>query len=103
MDVCMNCGCQLDMGLTEQLYDCEKPADWYKLNEDEAMKVVACPTTYKLWTKFFISWLWEVVCRDRWGAIDTNRIDVRMGYGNTARDNWGKVIAWEQFWFIIED
>jgi hypothetical protein len=27
MDVCMNCGCQLDMGLTEQLYDCEKPAD----------------------------------------------------------------------------
>ena len=102
MDVCMNCWCDLDKNTPKKLYDCTTPADWKKLNKDEAMKVVACPKEYPLWTRIYIDWLWEVVCRDRGWAINKNRVDVRMWYWMDAQNNWEKVIAWKQFWFIIE-
>ena len=86
-DVCMNCWCK-EWG-AKILYDCETPADWRVLHPGEAMKAVACPKEFMLWTKFFIDWIWEVVCRDRWWTITTDkgtkvvRLDLRMGYGET--------------------
>jgi hypothetical protein len=102
MDVCMNCWCQLEPIEDKKLYDCTVPADWKKLKQEEAMKVVACPQEYPLWTRFYIEWLWEVVCRDRGWAIKDNRIDVWMWYWMDAINNWEKVIPWEQIWFIIK-
>lgn len=101
MDVCMNCWCQLDENLPKQLYDCTVPADWKKLKNEDAMKVIACPSEYKLWTKFYIEWLWEVVCRDRWWAITDNRIDVWAGFWQQAIDSWDKIIPWQSFGFIL--
>jgi len=91
MDVCMNCGCDLDLGTPKKLYDCTVPADGRKLKADEAMKVVACPPEYKLWTKFNIEWLWIVTCRDRGWAIQNNRIDLWMWYwpNNREKAHWG--------------
>ena len=102
MDVCMNCWCDLEPISDKKLYDCTVPADWKKLNKDEAMKVVACPKEYPLWTKIYIDWLWEVICRDRGWAINENRVDVRMWYWEDAQNNWEKVIAWKQFWYLVK-
>ena len=81
-DVCMNCGCQLDPKKPKQLYDCETPADWWKLYSEEASKVVACPKEYELWTKFVIEWLGDLICRDRGWAIKNNDIDLWVWYWN---------------------
>jgi hypothetical protein len=99
MEVCMNCWCDLDW---HQLYDCTVPADWYKLTAKEAMKVVACPKEYPLWTKFHIDWIWDVVCRDRGGAIEGNKLDIWMGYWEAALNNWDKIISGKSIWYVIE-
>lgn len=86
-DVCMNCWCG---------WDCSYPANWIKLKQEQALKVVACSQDYMLWTQFNIEWHWWVTCVDRWSAIQWNRLDLWVGYGatwlniinNTKRPAW---------------
>ncbi len=50
-------------------WDCLTTSDWHQLKSSEAGLVVACPKEYKLWTKFYVEWLWTVTCHDRWWKI----------------------------------
>lgn len=74
-DVCMNCWCW---------GDCSYPANGIKLTNEQAWKVVACSQNYMLRTKFNIEWYWWVTCVDRWSAIQSNRLDLWMWYGEEA-------------------
>lgn len=74
-DVCVNCWCW---------GDCSYPANGIKLTNEQAWKVVACSQEYALWTKFNIEWYWWVTCVDRWSAIQMNRLDLWMWYGEEA-------------------
>lgn len=71
--------------------DCLTTADWHQLKSSEAWLVVACPKEYKLWTKFYIEWLWTVTCHDRGWAIisqwNSIRLDVRSWIGDEGRLN----------------
>lgn len=74
-DVCTNCWCW---------GDCSYPANNIKLTNEQAGRVVACPQEYTLWTQFNIEWYWWVTCVDRWSAIQMNRLDLWMWYGEEA-------------------
>lgn len=99
-DVCMNCGCRLDW-VEKKLYDCSKPADSIAYQKTDKYKAVACPKEYPLGTKIYLLWLWDVTCRDRWWAINENRLDVWMWYGDEAIDNRDKVKSWLYNWQIL--
>lgn len=94
-DVCMNCWCKLKWD--KKLYDCEYPANWVKLRQEQWWKVVACPVEYPLWTKFFIEWIGDVACVDRWWAIKKNRIDLWMWYW---LENFSKIAWWNYRWYV---
>ena len=89
-------------------WDCLTTADWHQLKSSEAGLVVACPKEYKLWTKFYVEWLWTVTCHDRWGAIvtqwETIRLDVRSGIWDQWRINiqTNKIRTWKTRWYVID-
>jgi len=60
---------------------CSYPANWVKLKDSDALKVVACPWEFPLWTKFNIKWYWWVTCVDRGWDIKDRRLDLWAGYG----------------------
>lgn len=91
-DVCMNCGCW---------WDCSTTANGHILVPEDRTKSVACPSEYKLWTRIYLEWVWEVVCNDRGWAIKGNRLDMRMWYGDAALDNWNSIRPWMYKWYII--
>ena len=88
--------------------DCTITSAGHKLTSEEAGQVVACPKEYPLWTKFYIEWVWQVTCRDRWWAIvkqwEVVRIDLRSGIWDIWRTNIekNKVPTWERMWYVIE-
>lgn len=53
----------------------------------------ACWKKYKKGTKMYIEWRWEVVCSDRWSAIDDNDFDIYYWVWKTALANirWWKI------------
>ena len=66
--------------------DCLVTANGHQLTNDDKYKSVACPKEYPLGTKIYLEWIWEVVCNDRWGAINWNRIDMRCWIWDDALD-----------------
>lgn len=86
--------------------DCTVPSDWWKLTNDDAWKSVACPKEYPLWTRFYLEWIGEVKCRDRWWAIvkqwETVRLDMFCWLWDYALDNWSKCPTWIRKWYIIQ-
>lgn len=83
-------------------WDCLYTANWHKLTDDDMYKSVACPKEYALWTKIYLEWIWEVVCNDRWWAINWNRIDMRCWIWDKALDNWIKCPTGTRKWYIIQ-
>lgn len=87
-------------------WDCLYTANWHKLTDDDMYKSVACPKEYPLGTKFYLEWIWEVVCNDRGWAItkqwEVVRLDMRCWLGITALDNWNKCPTWIRKWHIIQ-
>lgn len=89
-------------------WDCLTTADWHQLQSSEAGLVVACPKEYKLWTKFYVEWLWTVTCHDRWWKIVTQwqsiRLDVRSWIGMEWLNNilHNKIRTWKTRWYVIE-
>lgn len=59
---------------------CSYPANWVKLKDSDALKVVACPAEFPLGTRFEIKWYWWVTCVDRGWDIKTGRLDLWAGY-----------------------
>jgi hypothetical protein len=58
-------------------WDCRTTASWHKLKDEEAGYVVACPKSIPFWTRLHIEWMdHDVWCRDRWGAIKWERLDL---------------------------
>jgi len=101
-DVCMNCWCKKDnTWKIIQIYDCKKPANWITLKQKQRWKVVACPKEYPLWTKFYIEWIWEVICVDRWWAITWNRLDLRCWYWMNALNNRDTCPTWKRLWYVL--
>lgn len=69
---------------------CSYPANNIKLKDSDALKVVACPSEFPLWTRFEIKWYWRVTCVDRGWAIKDRRLDLWAWY-------------WELWLFKIEN
>ena len=90
-------------------WDCLTTADWHQLQSSEAGLVVACPKEYKLWTKFYVEWLWTVTCHDRWGAIVSQwqsiRLDVWSWIWDEGRINiqTNKIRTWKTRGYVIKD
>ena len=86
--------------------DCTVPSDWWKLTNEDAWKSVACPKEYPLGTKFYLEWIGEVKCRDRWWAItkqwEVVRLDMYCWLWDYALDNWSKCPTWIRKWYIIQ-
>ena len=86
-------------------WDCNVTANWHVLTNDDRAKSVACPKEYELWTKFYLEWIWEVVCNDRWWAIvklwDTIRLDMWCWIWDNALDNRSSCPTWERVGYII--
>lgn len=70
--------------------DNTQPKHWAKFTNNDAGIAVACPKTVPWWTKLKIEWYWEVVCRDVWSAITEWRLDLYVGIGNWAVENFYK-------------
>ena len=68
--------------------DCLITADWHQLKSEEAGLVVACPKEYKLWTKFYVEWLWTVTCHDRGWAIVKQWSVIRLDVRSWIWDQW---------------
>lgn len=88
-------------------WDCNVTADWHQLNDWERWKVVACPKEYDLWTKFYIDWIWEVVCHDRgWKIIkqwEMVRLDLWMWVWQTGLDRIynNSIRWWTYMWYVL--
>lgn len=67
--------------------DCLDTANGYILKPEDAHKVIACPSNFDFWTRFFIEDIWEVVCYDRGGAIKNKRLDLWAWIGEEWLDN----------------
>ena len=95
---CMNCW---------RHSDCTKTANWTKLNNNMMAKTVACPKSFNLGAKMYISWIGEVVCNDRGWAIkmkwDVVRIDMRCGLWELALDNRKSCPTWDRIWYVISN
>jgi hypothetical protein len=76
-DLQMNCG-----------WDCQHTSSWHPLKAEDAWIVAACPPTLAFGTKLRIFYEWggtkDIVCLDRWSAIQNRRLDLRCGIG----DDW---------------
>lgn len=83
-------------------WNCNITANWHILTDDDMYKSVACPKEYPLWTKIYLEWIGEVICNDRWWAINWNRIDMWCGIWDKALDNWNNCPTWQRKWYIIE-
>ena len=89
-------------------WDCHYTADWHHLVSEDAWKTVACPSEYELWTKFYIEWVWEVICHDRWWKIvmqwEKVRLDLWMWLWDTWLDNiYNNLVRWWEYrWYIIK-
>lgn len=83
-------------------------ADWHQLKSEEAGHVVACPKEYPLWTKFYVEWVWEVICHDRWWAIVKQWEVVRLDIRSWIWDQWrinieqNKIPTWERMGYVIQ-
>ena len=83
-------------------------ADWHELKDEERWKVVACPKEYPLWTRFFVEWIWVVICHDRWWKIikqwESVRLDlwmwVWMSWLNRIYNN--SIRWWEYKWYVLD-
>jgi hypothetical protein len=64
--------------------------------------VVACPKEYKLGTKIYLEGIWVVTCRDRWWAIQGDRLDMYCWVWMYALDNWNTCKTWKVNWYIIK-
>ena len=88
--------------------DCNITADWHQLNDWERWKVVACPKEYALWTKFYVEWIWEVVCHDRGWKIIKQWESIRLDLWMWVWDSWldriynNSIRWWEYVWYIIK-
>lgn len=82
-DVTMNCG---KWAINND--SCLIPADGKRYTDADIYKSVACPPEYKLWTKIHLEWIWVVTCRDRWSAIQNNRLDMRCWQWMEWLNNW---------------
>ncbi len=82
-------------------WDCLYTANWHHLTDNDMYKSVACPKEYELGTKIYLEWVWEVVCNDRWWAINGNRIDMRCGIWDKALDNWSKCPTGTRKWYVL--
>lgn len=82
-------------------WNCNITANWHVLTDDDMYKSVACPKEYPLWTKIYLEWIGEVVCNDRWWAINWNRLDMRCWIWDKALDNWNNCPTWIRVWYII--
>lgn len=82
-------------------------ADGHQLKSEEAGHVVACPKEYPLWTKFYVEWVWEVICHDRGWAIVKQWEVVRLDIWSGIWDQWrinietNKIPTWERMWYVI--
>lgn len=81
--------------------DCLVTANWHQLTDKDKYKSVACPKEYPLGTKIWLDGVGEVVCNDRWGAINWNRIDMRCWIGDDALDNRKKCPTGVRKWYIV--
>lgn len=79
-DLQMNCG-----------GSCEHTASWHPLTPADAGIVMACPPNFEFGTKLRLVYEWggtkDVVCLDRWGAIQWRRLDMRSGKGDEWYNN----------------
>ena len=82
--------------------DCLVTANWHQLTNDDKYKSVACPKEYELGTKIWIEWIGVVVCNDRWGAINWNRIDMRCWIWDNALDTRKNCPTGVRKWYIVE-
>lgn len=64
--------------------DCFVTADGYRLQPQDAFKVLACPPEIAFGTKIDIEGIGTFVCHDRGGAIKEKRLDVWAGSGDEA-------------------
>lgn len=71
---------------------CKHTANWTELTKELAGKIWACPYQYKLGTKIYIEWLWEITCVDRWWLI-VMKWDINTR-GNVSSMNRIDVFAW---------
>ena len=89
-------------------WDCLTTADGHQLNSSEAGLVVACPKEYPLWTRFYVEWLWEVTCHDRWGKIVTQWQSIRLDVRSWIWDEWrlniqqNRIRTWKTRWYVIQ-
>lgn len=67
--------------------DCLSTASGYMLSQKDEHKIVACPKTFELGTKFEIEGLGIVTCEDRGGAIKAKRLDLWAGIGERGLGN----------------
>jgi len=75
---------------------CLYPARWWKLTDENKLRIVACWQQFPFYTKFEIKWHWRVECRDRWSAVNWNHLDIRAWIGedwlntieNSQRPAW---------------
>lgn len=90
-------------------WDCLTTADWHQLKSEEAGLVVACPKEYKLWTKFYVEWLWTVTCHDRWWAIVTQWKTIRLDVRSWVWDQWriniqtNKIRTWKTRGYVLSN
>lgn len=82
--------------------DCLVTANWHQLMNDDKYKSVACPKEYPLGTKIYLDGVGVVVCNDRWGAINWNRIDMRCWIWDDALDNRHRCPTGVKNWYIVK-
>lgn len=70
--------------------DCFKPASGITLADDMAGKIVACPSNFKLGTKFWTEKHGILICEDRGGAIKGKRLDLYVGVGDAGYNRIGQ-------------
>lgn len=67
--------------------DCLVTASGYRLKEEDAFKVAACPPQYKFGQKILLDVYGVVTCQDRGSAIQTNRLDLWAGLSTQGLEN----------------
>lgn len=80
-----------------------QPKHWGRFTNWDAGLAVACPKTVPWWTKLRIEWYWEVICRDVWSAITAWRLDLYVGIGDWAVDNFNNFPAGKRKVWIVQE
>lgn len=88
--------------------DCLVTANWHRLVQEEAGKVVACPKEIPLGSQIYIEDYGIVTCHDRWWAIkkkwSSYHLDLWTWIWNEGLYNLEKNIVynpWPRKWYII--